>query len=131
MNFYFHFFCIFATKLRMMKKKTKEILALISRIKALKYIVVTLFAVVLIGFVDENSAWHHVQNKQLISQLEDEIQQYRDEDKRNNEQIRLLDSDQKAVRKIARERYFMKEDGEDIFVLSDEIEKMVDDETAE
>ena len=35
-------------------------------------------------------------------------------------QIRLLDSDPNAMRKIARERYFMKADDEDIFVLSDD-----------
>ena len=35
-------------------------------------------------------------------------------------QIRKLDSDPKAIEKIARERYFMKADDEDIFVLSDD-----------
>ena len=32
----------------------------------------------------------------------------------------MLDSDPKAIEKIARERYFMKTDDEDIFVLSDD-----------
>jgi cell division protein FtsB len=32
----------------------------------------------------------------------------------------MLDSDPKAIEKIARERYFMKEDNEDIFVFSDD-----------
>ena len=34
--------------------------------------------------------------------------------------IRELDKDPKAMEKIARERYFMKADDEDIFVLSDD-----------
>jgi cell division protein FtsB len=32
----------------------------------------------------------------------------------------MLKRDPKAIEKIARERYFMKADGEDIFVLSDD-----------
>ena len=32
----------------------------------------------------------------------------------------MLDKDPKAIQKIARERYFMKADDEDIFVLTDD-----------
>ncbi len=88
--------------------------------KALKYIVVTVIAVILIGFVDENSVYSHFRNKSRISQLEGEIRQYTDQCRSAQEQIRLLDSDPKAMQKIARERYFMKTDDEDIFVLSDD-----------
>ena len=35
-------------------------------------------------------------------------------------QIRELNHNPKAMERIARERYFMKEDDEDIFVLSDD-----------
>ncbi len=93
---------------------------------------VSLIAIVVIGFVDENSVWHHFQNKQKIDELEEEIQKYKAEHQRNSAQIKILESDPKAMEKIARERYFMKEDGEDIFVLSDDDqEKPVEDETAE
>ncbi len=114
-----------------MKEKLKKIWNRFRRIKALKYALVTLFAIILIGFLDENSVWHHIQNKQQISELQDEIKKYSDEHQRNNAKIKMLDNNPKAIEKIARERYFMKEDGEDIFVLSDEIEKEVADETAE
>ncbi len=114
-----------------MKQKLKKFWGLIRRVKAMKYIVVTLFAVVLIGFVDENSVWHHLQNKRQISELQREIKKYSDEHQRNSSQIKMLDSNPKAIEKIARERYFMKEDGEDIFVLSDDVEEEVADETAE
>ncbi len=114
-----------------MKEKLKKIWNGFQRVKALKYIIVTVLAVVLIGFVDENSVWHHIQNKQQISELQDEIAKYSEEHQRNNAQIKMLDSNPKAIEKIARERYFMKEDGEDIFVLSDDIEKEVDDAAVE
>ena len=35
--------------------------------------------------------------------------------------IRDLERNQKAIEKVARERYFMKTDDEDIFVLSEEV----------
>ena len=112
-------------------KKLKFILVRIYHVKALKYALVTLIAVLLIGFIDENSVWHHIQNKQRISELQDEIKKYSDLHQRNKDQIKLLDSNPKAMEKIARERYFMKADDEDIFMLSDDQETMTSDETAE
>ena len=112
-------------------KKLKSILVRIYHVKALKYALVTLIAVLLIGFIDENSVWHHIQNKQRIGELQDEIKKYSDLHQRNKDQIKLLDSNPKAMEKIARERYFMKADDEDIFMLSDDQETMMSDETAE
>ena len=101
-------------------KKIKSWLLRIYYVKALKYIVVTVIGIVLIGFVDENSVWHHMMNKQRISELQDEIDRYTEQNKNDQAQIKMLDSDPKAIKKIARERYFMKADNEDIFVLSDD-----------
>ena len=101
-------------------KKMKSFLLRILHIPALKYIVVTVLAVTLIGFVDENSVWHHMRNTQRISELEDEIEKYDNLNKDNQARIRELDSNPKAIEKIGRERYFMKADDEDIFVLSDD-----------
>ena len=101
-------------------KKVKTILLRIWHIPALKYIVVTILAVVLIGFVDDNSVWHHIRNKQYIAVVEDDIEKYEELNQNNQAQIRELDSNPKAIEKIARERYFMKTDEEDIFVLSDD-----------
>ena len=114
-------------------KKVKSFLLCIYHIPALKYIVVTLIAVVLIGFVDENSVWNHMRNKQRISDLEDEIEQYNERFREDQEKIRTLDSNPKAIEKIARERYFMKADDEDVFVLSDDEKPdlMTTDETAQ
>ena len=115
-------------------KKLKSVLLRIYHVKALKYIVVTVIGIVLIGFVDENSVWHHMMNKQRISELQDEIDRYTEQNKNDQAQIKMLDSDPKAIKKIARERYFMKADNEDIFVLSDDPKNgksILNDETAE
>ena len=114
-------------------KKVKSFLLRIYHIHALKYIVVALIAVILIGFVDENSVWNHLRNQQRISELEDEIDQYTERYHQDQERIRTLDGNPKAIEKIARERYFMKADDEDVFVLSDDEKPdlMTPDETAE
>lgn len=114
------FFRTFAAEKRNVMKKLRNILSRIYHIKALKYIVLTVIAVVLIGFVDENSVWNHYRNKQRISYLSDEIEAYSNLNKKNCEQLRMLETDPKAMEKIARERYFMKADDEDIFVLEDD-----------
>ena len=115
-------------------KKLKTFISRIGHIPALKYIVVTVIAIVFIGFVDENSIWRHMRNRQHISELQDEIKRLTDQHNYNQSQIRLLENDTKAIEKIARERYFMKTDEEDIFVLSDDEQTQSftnDDETAE
>ena len=103
-------------------KKMKSLLLRIWHVPGLKYVLVTVLAVVLIGFVDENSVWHHMRNTQRISELEGEIEKYDNLNKKNQARIRELDGNPKAIEKIARERYFMKTDDEDIFVLSDDLE---------
>ena len=112
-------------------KKVKSLLLRIYHIPALKYVVVALIAIVLIGFVDENSVWNHLRNKQRISDLEDEIEQYNERWQQDQEKIRTLDGNPKAIEKIARERYFMKADDEDIFVLSDDNQATMSHETVE
>ena len=86
----------------------------------LKYAVVCIAGVLIVGFLDENSVWSHVKNQRHISELEDEIGKYNAAYERDQAQIRELNRNPKAMEKIARERYFMKADDEDIFVLSDD-----------
>lgn len=114
-----------------MKRLLDRIWGTVRRIRGLKYAVVALIAVVLIGFVDENSVWSHFRNKQRIDELETEIRRYSQLNSYNQEQLRLLERDPKAIERIARERYFMKNDDEDIFVLSDDQQSFPTDETAE
>lgn len=113
--------------------RLKSVLSAIRRSKVLKYGIVVVAAVCIVGFLDENSVWSHIRNKQRISELESEIERLHKQFERDQAQLRRLDSDPKAVEKIARERYFMKADDEDIFVLSDDMQaaEPIDDETTE
>ena len=99
-----------------------------------KYSVVCILGVLIVGFLDENSFWNHMKNRQRINELQEETAKYNAVFRRDQARIRELDRNPKAMEKIARERFFMKADDEDIFVLSDddrEIKGVVGDETAE
>jgi len=100
--------------------KIKNIIVTIWQLTYMKYVLVTVIGVCLVGFVGDSSVVAHLRNKQRISQLEEEIADYTARYQRDQEQIRLLNTNPKAMEKIARERYFMKADDEDIFILSDD-----------
>jgi len=104
-------------------KRVKNAVLNIVRLPFFKYAVVIVVGVLLVGFVGENSVWAHLRNMQRISSLNDEIEEYTGRYERDQAQLRALDSNPKAMEKIARERYFMKADDEDIFVLSDDERK--------
>lgn len=101
-------------------KKAKDIILKVWRNLYVKYALVVVIGVLFVGVLDDNSVWAHMRNKQRINELEEEIEKYDADYKRDQAQIRELDRNPKAMEKIARERYFMKDDDEDIFVLSDD-----------
>ena len=99
-----------------------------------RYTVVCILGVLIVGYLDENSLWNHIKNRQRINELQEETAKYNAVFRRDQARIRELDRNPKAMEKIARERFFMKADDEDIFVLSDddrEIKGVVEHETAE
>lgn len=83
-----------------------------------KYLITIVVGVVLVGFVDENSFLQRAKYDMRISELKDEISKYNEQTEAANDELKALDRDPRAIEKIARERYFMKSDDEDIFVLS-------------
>ncbi len=85
-----------------------------------KFTVVCIAGVLIVGFLDENSVWSHLKNRQRIAELEEETARYNADYRRDQALIREMDKNPKAMERIARERYFMKADDEDIFVLSDD-----------
>ena len=99
-----------------------------------KYSIVCILGILIVGYLDENSVWNHLKNRQRINELKEETENYNAIYRRDQAQIRELDRNPKAMEKIARERYFMKADDEDIFVLSDddrEAKGVVNHEAAE
>lgn len=105
-----------------MKRKWKRI-EHVWQHRWMKYVLTALAGVLLVGFLGDNSVLAHFQNKHYINELDEEIAKYNQRYKSDMKKIRELNSDPKAMERIARERYFMKKDDEDIYVLSDDPRK--------
>ena len=110
-------------------EKIKKYSLLVWRSQALKYAVVCIAGVLIVGFLDENSLWSHLKNRQRIDELTEEKARYNAAYRRDQAKIRELDQNPKAMERIAREHYFMKADDEDIFVLRDNSADAADDST--
>lgn len=96
---------------------------LIGILRKNKYWIVGVFSIVYVGFLDGNSIWKHISNLHRISEMREEIDMYNTiSDDANNTLLRLK-NDPEEVRRVAREKYFMKEADEDIFVLTSDMEK--------
>lgn len=112
-----------------MGKKLNIALSIIARYK---YVIVIVLGVVFVGFVDDNSFVQRVKYDLQISDLKQQINTYDAKHAQNAAALHELKRDPKKIEKIARERYFMKTDDEDVFVLSDDIQYTEDkDETTE
>ncbi|WP_024989112.1 FtsB family cell division protein [Segatella albensis] len=100
-----------------------------------KYLITIVVGLLVVGVLDDNSFRKRIQYELQISELEDQIEFYNKQYERDSKNLLEIKKDPKAIEKIARERYFMKADDEDIFVLStdEQAEKNTneDDETIE
>ena len=90
-----------------------------------KYVWVLLFFVTWMIFLDNYSHFgHRVLDKQ-INELEDNANYYKEEIKKDQENIKQLKNSEQ-IEKYAREKYYMKKDSEDIYIIEfegDTIEK--------
>lgn len=100
--------------------RLRNFIAFMQLSRWLKYVIVVVIGVISVGFLGDNSLWSHYKNKQRIVELQREIDKYNQRNDADQRTLRELSSNPKAIEKIARERYFMKMDDEDIFVLSDD-----------
>jgi len=81
-----------------------------------KYVWVLLFFCVWMLFLDNYSYFdHRILNKE-IEELEDNKKYYQEEIKKDEENIKLL-KNPTQIEKYAREKYFMKKDSEDIYIV--------------
>ena len=97
----------------------RVLFAAVARSRVVKYALVVLAGVMLVGFVGENSILSHMQNKERIGALDAEIGRYRQLYQADRQKMDRLDRDPKAIEEIARERYFMKHADEEIFVFNE------------
>ncbi|MCR4593029.1 MAG: septum formation initiator family protein [Bacteroidaceae bacterium] len=84
-----------------------------------KYMVVIFFIILIVGFIDDNSFMHRFARRSKMGQLRSEIEAYKAQYETADRQLREMEENPKSVEKMARERYFMKRPGEDVFVIRD------------
>ncbi len=89
-------------------------------VKRFKYLIIIVLGFLYVGLLDGNSWYVRYQNMQRQQAIMDEIDRYNDMHANNMKILDAIDTDPKAMRSIARRKYFMKEADEDIFVLSDD-----------
>ena len=96
-----------------------------------KYLIVVVVGLVFVVFLDEYSIVRRCRNQSQIIQLQDEIDKYNREEKAASDQLKELQRNPKAIEKIARERYFMKADDEDIYVITHDkqLEEQINEKT--
>lgn len=98
-----------------------------------KYFIVFVIGVLLVGFVGDASYMKRVKLGMQIDEIQSEIDRYNTQYESDSRQLQELKKNPRYIEKIARERYFMKSDEEDIYVLSDDETNSEDkkDETTE
>ncbi|HEX8563005.1 MAG TPA: septum formation initiator family protein [Flavobacterium sp.] len=81
-----------------------------------RYVLVLLFFIAWMLFLDNYSYFdHRILNKE-IDELEDNKRYYQEEIRKDRENIKLLKNPDQ-VEKYAREKYYMKRDSEDIYII--------------
>ena len=87
-----------------------------------KYVLTIVGVVVWISFFDKYDLVTQYQARQALAQLEKDKHYYADEIKKNQEEINELQTNAQSLEKFAREKYMMKKDDEDVFIIIDKTE---------
>ncbi|MBR5084168.1 MAG: septum formation initiator family protein [Prevotella sp.] len=105
------------------KKKTKKFFG------RFKYVIVIILGLLQILFIGENSMLQRIRYNRQIAHLEEELEQQEAQFLQDSLKLVDLETHPEVIVKIAREKYFMKTNDEDIFMLSDELESEGDETT--
>ena len=105
-------------------KKIKNLIANYPFLKFLvnRYVLVLLFFIIWMLFFDNYSYLEHRVLDKEIEEIEDNIQYYKTEIKKDSANIKHLKNDDR-VEKYAREKYYMKRADEDIYIIDFENDK--------
>lgn len=84
-----------------------------------KYLLTIILFVVWMCFFDQRDIFNTLDQKQKLNVLEAKKKYYETEIATAKEDLNNLENSPAALEKFARERYLMKKDGEDIFIIDD------------
>lgn len=87
-----------------------------------KYIIALGIFVFTTGFVGETCVVERIKNKEVIAKLEKEIAELEQTKSANMAMLQELQDNPDALRRVAREKYYMKQVDEDVYIIADEAE---------
>jgi len=87
-----------------------------------KYIIALGIFVFTTGFVGETCVVERIKNKEIIAKLEKEIAELEQTKSANMAMLQELQDNPDALRRVAREKYYMKQADEDVYIIADEAE---------
>ena len=80
------------------------------------FVIITVIFAIWMLFIDSNSLIIHRELNEDISDLENEKEYYRKEIEKDNKAIKEL-STEEGIERLAREKYYMKKENEDIYII--------------
>lgn len=86
-----------------------------------KYLLAIVLFAVWMCFFDQRDIFNTLEQKQKLKSLETKKHYYETEIEKAKQDLDNLQNSPAALEKFARERYLMKKDGEDIFIIEDSI----------
>jgi cell division protein DivIC len=93
----------------------------LKRIVTNKYILAGTFFLVWMLFFDQRDIFQQLDRQKDLNQLETKKVFYQKEIEKSRKELSDLQSNPAAIEKFARERFLMKKEGEDIFILDDSV----------
>lgn len=100
-------------------EKVKNIISLFRN----KYILAFSVFVVLMLFIDRNDIFNQLQRKKQLNELLESKKYYQQQIEQTKKNLADLQNNAAALEKYAREKYLLKRDNEDVFVVDNEQEK--------
>jgi cell division protein DivIC len=87
-----------------------------------KYLIATVIFVVFIVFFDDRDLVSNFRHTRELKNLEKSSQHYQDEIAKTRQELKQLRTDAALLEKYAREKYLMKRDNEDVFLVKEQKE---------
>ncbi len=86
-----------------------------------KYFIASIFFIVWMLFIDQRDYFQQKERRDELHKLEQKKAYYEQEINKTRKELGDLQHSPAALERYARERYLMKKDGEDIFIVEDSL----------
>lgn len=84
-----------------------------------KYFLASVFFIVWMFFFDHNDILLGFKRRQELNELKDKKEYYQERIKTTREELKQLKQNASSLEKVAREKYMMKKDNEELFIIEE------------